>query len=76
MCDSNTINPEDISLHFEDSNTAKKDSFNIDEIEREAIRKAIQKHKGNLSNAARELGMGRTTLYRKNEQIWHLINSD
>ncbi len=65
MCDSSTIKPEDISLRFENTNASKKDNFNIDEIEKEAIQKAIQKHKGNLSNAAKELGMGRTTLYRK-----------
>lgn len=40
----------------------------IDDIEREAIARAIEKYAGNLSKAAKELGMGRTTLYRKIEK--------
>jgi transcriptional regulator of acetoin/glycerol metabolism len=34
-------------------------------MEKQAIREAIQKHRGNLTKAALELGLGRTTLYRK-----------
>ncbi len=40
-------------------------SLNIDEVEERAIREAIKKHQGNLSKAAAELGLGRSTLYRK-----------
>jgi two-component system response regulator HydG len=40
-------------------------NFNLEEVEKAAIKEAIQKHAGNLSNAAKELGLGRTTLYRK-----------
>lgn len=39
--------------------------LHLDEVEKTAIRQAIRKHGGNLSQAARELGLGRTTLYRK-----------
>lgn len=39
--------------------------LNLDNLEVRAIRQAIAKHEGNLSRAARELGLGRTTLYRK-----------
>lgn len=41
------------------------EDYNLEEVEREAIKKAIEKHNGNISHAARELGLGRTTLYRK-----------
>lgn len=44
--------------------TAPED-LNLDKLEARAIGQAIAKHKGNLSQAARELGLGRTTLYRK-----------
>jgi transcriptional regulator of acetoin/glycerol metabolism len=40
-------------------------SYNIQDVEKAAIEKAIRKHNGNLSQAAQELGMGRSTLYRK-----------
>ncbi len=40
-------------------------SLNVEDMERAAIVRAMEKHQGNLSQAAKELGMGRTTLYRK-----------
>lgn len=40
-------------------------SFDVKEIEKVTIQEALLKTKGNLTNAANELGMGRTTLYRK-----------
>jgi two-component system, NtrC family, response regulator HydG len=43
----------------------KKDDLNLDEMERRAIQFALQKYKGNMSKVAKELGLGRTTLYRK-----------
>lgn len=41
------------------------DDLNLEEVERKAIMTAIHKHQGNISQAAKELGLGRTTLYRK-----------
>jgi len=38
---------------------------NINDMEKQTIKRAVEKHDGNLSQAAMELGMGRTTLYRK-----------
>jgi len=40
----------------------------LDELEKEAIRQALEHFAGNLSDAARQLGIGRSTLYRKLEQ--------
>ena len=37
----------------------------MDEIEREALRQALERHGGNVTAAVRELGIGRTTIYRK-----------
>ena len=42
-----------------------QNSLNMEDVEKEAILKAIEKYEGNLSKASEELGMGRTTLYRK-----------
>jgi DNA-binding NtrC family response regulator len=42
-----------------------KDSYNLEEVEKQTISEAIRKHQGNLSRASQELGMGRSTLYRK-----------
>jgi transcriptional regulator of acetoin/glycerol metabolism len=37
----------------------------MSQIESEAISNAIQANKGNLTSAAKSLGLGRATLYRK-----------
>ena len=37
----------------------------LEEVEREAIGLAIRRYEGNLSEAARRLGSGRSTLYRR-----------
>jgi transcriptional regulator with PAS, ATPase and Fis domain len=41
------------------------DSLNVERLEKKAIQGAIQKHNGNFTKAADELGWGRSTLYRK-----------
>jgi DNA-binding NtrC family response regulator len=70
MSDSTTFQPSDFffsavgtkedSLIFED--------YNLEEIEKLVIRKALSKHGGNISLAAKELGLSRTSLYRRFEK--------
>jgi DNA-binding NtrC family response regulator len=43
------------------------DHLNLEKLEAWAIRKAIAKHKGNISHAADELGLSRGALYRRIE---------
>jgi DNA-binding NtrC family response regulator len=43
----------------------KYETLNVDALEKQAIIKAIKKCNENLTKAADELGMGRSTLYRK-----------
>jgi two-component system, NtrC family, response regulator HydG len=40
-------------------------TLRIDEIEKSTILKAIERHDGNITKAARELGLTRTALYRR-----------
>jgi len=44
------------------------DNYNLDEIERGVIHRAIEKHSGNISKAAKELGLTRASLYRRLEK--------
>ncbi len=44
------------------------EDFNLEDIEKMVIRKALGKHGGNISHAARELGLSRTALYRRLEK--------
>ena len=44
------------------------DNYNLDDVEKTVIRKALKKHEGNVSHAAKELGLTRTSLYRRMEK--------
>jgi len=44
------------------------DNLNLERLEEWAIRKALNKHDGNVSHAAEELGLSRGALYRRIEQ--------
>lgn len=42
--------------------------LNLEEVEKTVIRKAMEKHDGNISHAAEELGLTRASLYRRLEK--------
>jgi two-component system, NtrC family, response regulator HydG len=44
------------------------DSYNLDEVEKMIIRRVISKNNGNITKAAGELGLTRTSLYRRMEK--------
>ena len=44
------------------------DSYNLEDVEKTVIRKALKKHEGNISHAAKDLGLTRTSLYRRMEK--------
>lgn len=68
MCDDNTIRPDDFILSTQMNNKQLFQSFNLAEVERLLIQQAIEKHQGNLSQAAKELGLTRSSLYRRLEK--------
>ncbi|MCX2739145.1 sigma-54-dependent transcriptional regulator [Pontibacter anaerobius] len=43
-------------------------TLDLDDLEREAVQRALQKHDGNISKAAKELGLSRGALYRRLEK--------
>ncbi len=65
MGENKEIRPKDIKLEAPGGEPVSASSLNLEEIEKNTIIKALRKHHYNLSAAARELGLGRTTLYRK-----------
>jgi len=67
MSDSNSLGPGDFFLASRETRRKNHafDSFNLEEVEREVIRNAMIKHDGNVSHAAKELGLTRTSLYRR-----------
>ncbi|MEQ8478014.1 sigma-54 dependent transcriptional regulator [Fulvivirga sp.] len=44
------------------------DNLNLDDVERNVIKRAINIHDGNISKAAKELGLTRASLYRRLEK--------
>jgi len=50
------------------SKSGSPDSFNLEEVERSVIEKALERHNGNISKAAKELGLTRASLYRRLEK--------
>ena len=51
-------------------------ALSLEELEKRAIKRALDRHGGNLSDVARQLGIGRSTLYRKLEQYGLRDKSD
>ncbi|MFA0961331.1 sigma-54-dependent transcriptional regulator [Roseivirga sp. BDSF3-8] len=70
MSEGDVLSPEDFFFlsHKEDSLEQQSDNFNLDEVEKNTILRAINKHSGNISKAAKELGLTRASLYRRLEK--------
>ena len=70
MSDNNHLSPED--FFFLTSNPQADDvnveNYNLESVEKSVIQKAINKHTGNISKAAKELGLTRASLYRRLEK--------
>jgi transcriptional regulator of acetoin/glycerol metabolism len=59
------ILPEDDAMEGEPHARDDQAPSRLDEAEREVIRRAIRRANGNLTESARQLGISRSTLYRK-----------
>ncbi len=69
MSDSYELTPDEFLLSSPSKKSEEKNlTYNLEEIEKTAIQQAIKKYQGNLSLAAKELGFGRSTLYRRMEK--------
>jgi DNA-binding NtrC family response regulator len=71
MSESNILQPQDFFLSQLDDNDdydQMDDITNLEEREKLLIRKVIDKHGGNISKAAKELGLTRASLYRRIEK--------
>lgn len=66
LCEGKNISSHD--FQFPGQRSIPENLTNLHDVERKAIADTIRKNKGNLSKAAKELGLGRTTLYRKIEK--------
>ncbi len=53
-----SLKPESLTL----------EDYNLEEIEKSLIQKVLEKHQGNISQASKDLGLTRTSLYRRMEK--------
>ena len=69
MTDGNVLKPEDLVFStIERPTTTKRietTSLNLDDVEKKTILTVLEKHKGNVSKSAKELGITRAALYRR-----------
>jgi len=67
LSDSDALQPEDFFFSPVQSDDERRifENYNLELVEKEIIRRAIDKHKGNISQAAEELGLTRASLYRR-----------
>lgn len=73
MCDRSVLQPEDLFMQKQagpeiQEESINLDHFNIEDVEKILIRKALQKHNGHITRAAEELGLTRSSLYRRLER--------
>lgn len=71
MSDGDILLPEDFFFLKKTKNISSQTSLhslNLDEMEKDMIQKALDKHNGNISKAAKELGLTRASLYRRLEK--------
>ncbi len=70
LSDSDVLQPSD--FFFTSPETKEErfifDTYNLEEVEKAVIRKVLDANGGNVSRAARELGLTRTALYRRMEK--------
>jgi DNA-binding NtrC family response regulator len=65
----NTISPVKVSsdevAEVQDTEEYVEENLSLDEVEKEMIRKALERHHGKRKNAANDLKISERTLYRK-----------
>lgn len=70
MTDHKILQPEDFLLTSLTENEGQMvfNDYNLEEVEKTVIRKALDKHEGNISKTSEELGLTRASLYRRMEK--------
>ncbi|MEO1033489.1 MAG: sigma-54 dependent transcriptional regulator [Bacteroidota bacterium] len=69
MTDGHVLKPEDLVFSTIERSASTKSittsSLNLDDVEKNTILTVLEKHKGNVSKSAKELGITRAALYRR-----------
>lgn len=70
MAETNSLGADDFFFLANNTNQSEPspESYNLEDVEKTVIQRAINKHNGNISKAAKELGLTRASLYRRMEK--------
>ena len=68
MSEREMLQGDDFEFLFASRNSSNPEDYNLEKLEEWAIRKAMEKHSGNISHASRELGLSRGAMYRRLEK--------
>ena len=74
MSNTQVLQPEDFNFtnqghqQVQDAENVMLDDFKLEEVEKILIRKVLKKYNGNITQAASELGLTRSSLYRRLEK--------
>jgi two-component system response regulator HydG len=70
MTESTTLDHSDFILttQLKKTEDAEFDTYKLDEVEKKIIVKVLKQNQGNITQAAKELGLTRTSLYRRMEK--------
>ncbi|WP_440880980.1 sigma-54-dependent transcriptional regulator [Tenacibaculum sp. C7A-26P2] len=68
MTEENTIQLNDLQFSKKKLGVSIDNNLNLEETEKLLIQKALEKHNGNISKAAKDLGLTRAALYRRLEK--------
>jgi len=73
MSNSSVLQPEDFNFNSQPQNNESGDNvmldqFKLEDVEKILIRKVLKKYNGNITQAATELGLTRSSLYRRLEK--------
>ncbi|TCO09651.1 sigma-54-dependent transcriptional regulator [Natronoflexus pectinivorans] len=70
MSESDTLTVDDFQLshHSGAKDGVELENYNLDEVEKMIIEKVLKNNRGNISKAASDLGLTRTSLYRRMEK--------
>jgi DNA-binding NtrC family response regulator len=70
MSDGNLLEVDDFLLSSAGSKVGEieLDTYNLEDIEKSIINKVLKQHQGNITQAASDLGLTRTSLYRRMEK--------
>ncbi len=68
LCQGKTLMPKDVFVKSTSSSEKLDTGFNLEDMERNMIAQALKQCNGNITDAARELGLSRAALYRRMEK--------